>query len=205
MHGSTDAVSDGAPFQFSSRGPALSETSILVIERSLKYLALHLAPTEDHRKDLISVALRAMHYAHVTYEPGGGASLETYLLRCAHRAMVDFVRAERRQTGAWVSGDAPVEPDTAVTLFETLPDERPEMDPEHVFLLRQVELAVRELPQRQRACIRMRFYEDCDNSEIAARLSISRPRVSQLIDAGIKRLRARLAFYALAPTAASLN
>lgn len=205
MYGSTEAVSDGAPLQFSSSGPALSEASVLVIERSLKYLALHLAATEDSRKDLISVALRAMHYAHVLYEPEGGASLETYLLRCAHRAMVDFVRAERRQTGAWVSGDASVTPDGAATLFETLPDDRREMDPEHLFLLRQVELAVMELPQRQRECIQMRYYGEFDNCEIAARLNISRPRVTQLIDAGIKQLRARLAFRAFATAGANLN
>jgi RNA polymerase sigma factor (sigma-70 family) len=200
MHGFTDAASGGAPLQFSMRGPVLPETSVRLIERSLKYLAFHLAPTEDRQDDLISVGLRAIHYAHVTYEAGRGASFETFLLRCAHRAMVDFVRSERRQTSGWISGNAPIGAETEETLFDTLRDQS-EVDPGHALLLQQVELAVQSLPQRQRECVRMRYYEDIDNSEIAERLGISRPRVTQLLASGIKQLRAQLSFHSLTPAA----
>lgn len=202
MHGSTHAVSDGAPFSLSTSGPLLSETSVLTIDRHLKYLAYHLAPTPDHRQDLLSTALRAIHYAHVTYEPGRGASLETYLVRCAQRAMLDYLRSEQRQTGAWVAGDAPLNTETDETLFDGLPAEDTASDPERMFLLRQVQYAVEQLPERQRECIQQHYYEGRENAEIAETLGISRPRVTQLIKAGLKQLRAGLAFNTLTPATA---
>jgi RNA polymerase sigma factor (sigma-70 family) len=203
MHGSTDAVSHGAPFSLSTRGPLLSENSVLTIDRHLKYLAYHLAPTANLREDLISVALRAIHYAHVTYEPGRGASLETYMVRCAQRAMLDFLRTEQRQTGRWDSGDAPRNADTDETLFDGLAAQDAESDPERMFLLQQVKYAVEELPERQRECIQQRYYEGRENAEIADNLGISRPRVTQLIQAGLRLLRARLAFHTLTPATAT--
>jgi RNA polymerase sigma factor (sigma-70 family) len=200
MNGSASAVIDGAPLQFSTVGPILSEKSILVIDRAIKYLAGHLSPkNDDFTQDLISVALRAIHYAHVTYEPSRGASIETFLIRCSHRAMVDLLRTERRHSAACTPGDASVSPKSDETVFDKVIDRRPETDPEQNFLLRQVELAVLELPDRQRECIRLHFYEDVDRSAIAERLGISRPRVSQLIATGLKNLRARFVYPTLRP------
>ncbi|WP_260705689.1 RNA polymerase sigma factor [Edaphobacter flagellatus] len=202
MRGSTDAVSDGASFSLSTCGPLLSETSVLTIDRHLKYLAYHLAPTADRQDDLIQVALRAIHYAHVIYEPGRGASLETYLVKCGQNAMLDFLRAERRQTGRWDSGDAPLSADTDETLFDTFPAKDAESDPERMFLLQQVKYAVEDLPERQRECIQQHFYEGRENAEIADKLGISRPRVTQLIQAGLNQLRARLTYRTLTPATA---
>ena len=204
MHGSTHTVSDGAPFSLSASGPLLSENSVLTIDRHLKYLAYQLAPTPDHRQDLLSVALRAIHYAHVTYEAGRGASLESYLVRCAQRAMLDYLRSEQRQTGAWIPGDAPLSAETDETHFDGLATENVASDPERVFLLRQVQYAVEQLPERQRECIQQHFYEGRENAEIAENLKISRPRVTQLIRAGLKQLRAGLASHTLTPATAIL-
>jgi RNA polymerase sigma factor (sigma-70 family) len=202
MHGSTDTVSHGAPFSLSTSGPLLSETSVLTIDRHLKYLAYHLAPTPDHQQDLLSVALRTIHYAHVTYEPVRGASLETYLVRCAQRAMLNYVRTEQRQTGAWIAGDAPLNTETDETLFDGFSAEDATSDPERMFLLRQVQHAVEQLPDRQRECIQQRYYEGRENAEIAENLRISRPRVTQLIQAGLKQLRSGFGLHPLKPATA---
>lgn len=202
MHGSTDTVSRGESLSLSARGPFLSETSVLTIDRHLKYLAYHLAPTPDRREDLISVALRAIHYAHVTYEPRRGASLETYLVRCGQRAMVDFLRTEQRQTGNWTSGDAPLSTETDETLFDGLSAKDAESDPERMFLFQQVKYAVEQLPERQRECIQLHYYEGWGNARISESLGISRPRVTQLIQAGIRQLHARFTLHILTPATA---
>lgn len=203
MHGSAHTVPDGAPLSLSTSGTLLSEISVLTIDRHLKYLAYHLAATPDHRQDLLSVALRAIHYAHVTYEPGRGASLETYLVRCAQHAMLDYLRSEQRQTGGWVPGNAPLSAETDETLFDGLPSEDAASDPERMFLLRQMQYAVEQLPERQRECIHQHYYEGRQNAEIAKTLGISRPRVTQLIRAGLKQLRIALAFRTLTPATAT--
>jgi RNA polymerase sigma factor (sigma-70 family) len=199
MHGLPVTAPGGAPPQFFPDDLVLSEFSKRAIERGLKYLALRLAPTEDRQDDLLSVGLRAIHYAHVTYDCRRGASIETFLVRCSYRAMLDFLRSERRQTGCWVSGDEPINAAASDSLFDSLPCTDPDSDPYRNLLLRQVELALVELPQRQRECIQMSYYDGRTNSEIAANLGISRPRVTQLIGAGLRQLRARLAFYGPTP------
>jgi RNA polymerase sigma-70 factor, ECF subfamily len=200
MHGLPNTVSSGAPLQFSPVDLVLSETSVRAIERGIKYLALELAPTEDRQDDLVSVSLRAIHYAQATYDSRRGASIETFLIHCSYRAMLDFLRPERRQTVRWISGDAPINAEASDTLFDTLPCTDPDSNLYQNTLFRQVELALEELPQRQRECIQMSYYEGQTNSEIAMNLGIPRPRVTQLLSAGLRQLRARLTFHALTPT-----
>jgi RNA polymerase sigma factor (sigma-70 family) len=199
MHGLPNTVFSGAPLAFYPHNPVLSAASKRAIERGIKYLALRLAPSEDRQDDLVSVGLRAIHYAHVSYDSRRAASIETFLVRCSYHAMPDFLRSERRQTSRWVSGDSPINAATSDTLFDNLPCTDLQSDPYRKLLLRQVELALVALPKRQRECIQMSYYAGQTNSEIAANLGISRPRVTQLIGAGIRQLRTRLAFHVPTP------
>ena len=134
----------------------------------------------------------------MTYDVGRGAAIETFLVRCAHRAMLDLVRSERRQTGHWISGDAPISAESPDSLFDNLAGSDPHADPYQEMLFSQVALALEQLPQRQRECIQLSYYDGHTNSQIATSLGISRPRVTQLLNAGLKQLRARLEFHALA-------
>ena len=52
--------------------------------------------------------------------------------------------------------------------------------------------AIRALPQRQRAAIVLRFYEDMPEAEVAAALDMPVGTVKSLVHRGIGRLREKL-------------
>jgi RNA polymerase sigma factor (sigma-70 family) len=105
--------------------------------------------------------------------------------------MIDYLRAEDRQTGCWVSGNSPRRADREESLFDILPGS-PYDDPYFAMLLQQVEMAVLDLPDRQRQCLEMHFGSaGLSNSQIARQLGVSRARVTQLISAAIHNLRVR--------------
>jgi RNA polymerase sigma factor (sigma-70 family) len=191
MRHSLRAVSCGARSRPAVSPPAIPGETKHKIEKGLSYLAFKLARPNVPQEDLLSEALRTIHYAYPLFDAAGGASLATYLLRCAYRAMIDYLRAEDRQTGNWVSADSPRGADREETLFDTLPGPSYQ-SPYYFMLLQQVELAVLELPDRQRQCLEMHYGDaGLSNSQIARHLGISRSRVSQLLSTAIHNLRAK--------------
>jgi RNA polymerase sigma factor (sigma-70 family) len=191
MRHSLRAVSYGARSRPAVSPPAISGETKQKIEKGLGYLACKLARPNVPEEDLLSEALRTIHYAYPFFDPACGASLATYLLRCAYRAMINYLRAEDRQTGNWVSGDSPRGADHEETLFDALPGPTYQ-SPYYLMLLKQVELAVLELPDRQRQCLEMHYGDaGLSNSQIALHLGISRARVTQLMSAAIYNLRAK--------------
>jgi RNA polymerase sigma-70 factor (sigma-E family) len=68
------------------------------------------------------------------------------------------------------------------------PDERAVLSDEH----RAVEAALRALPDRQRACLALRFYDDLTEAEIAATLGISTGSVKTHVHRGMAALTTAL-------------
>ena len=52
--------------------------------------------------------------------------------------------------------------------------------------------ALRELPEREREILRLRFFEDLTQSQIAARVGISQMHVSRLLSRALARLNAQV-------------
>ncbi|RMF18717.1 MAG: sigma-70 family RNA polymerase sigma factor [Candidatus Dadabacteria bacterium] len=71
-------------------------------------------------------------------------------------------------------------------------DPDPEAHLERKQVLERLRLHIEELPERDRAIIRMYFLEDVTMAEIAAVLGVSVPRVSQLVKRILGNLRERL-------------
>jgi len=58
--------------------------------------------------------------------------------------------------------------------------------------LERLHRAVGELSEQQRRVVRLRFFDGLDNADIARRLGVSRPRITQLVSRALERLRAAL-------------
>lgn len=69
-----------------------------------------------------------------------------------------------------------------------MPDYKPDLGDEGMVLWD----AIRSLPQRQRAAIVLRFYEDMPEAEVAAVLDMPVGTVKSLVHRGVGRLRAQL-------------
>jgi RNA polymerase sigma-70 factor (ECF subfamily) len=109
----------------------------------------------------------------------GQAKFETWLYRVTLNKCFDRLR--RR----------PVSPlDAAMEVQDPAPS--PESELERAALSRQIEVALRALPDRQRAAIQLCHYQECGNIEAAEILGISVEALESLLSRGRRTLRARL-------------
>jgi RNA polymerase sigma factor (sigma-70 family) len=77
-----------------------------------------------------------------------------------------------------------------MTLFEQMGDEGRRIEEPHFqFLLAQAVMFIDALPERQRTCMQLQFLDGLEPAEVAERMKISKPRVSQLVAAAMIRLR----------------
>lgn len=160
------------------------------LDRPLRYMARGLTTNAAIQEELHAEGLLAVFLAQDSFDPVAGASLATFAFKCAANRMRDYMRLERRQTRGWVSGDAPADGDEGTTLFEQMADEGRRIEEPHFqFLLAQAVMFIDALPERQRICMQLQFLDGLEPAEVAERMKISKPRVTQLVAAAMIRLR----------------
>lgn len=172
----------------------------LLIEHNLRlvvYIARRFENTGVNLEDLISIGTIGLIKAISTYRRDKNIKLATYASRCIENEILMHIRKIANQKTE-VSLDEPINMDydgNELLLSDILgTDEdmilRPLEDDVDLCLLRQ---AVRELPQREREIIHMRFgLEGCQEltqKEVAQKMGISQSYISRLEKRIMLRLR----------------
>ena len=171
-----------------------------LIERNLRlvvFIARRFENTGVNLEDLISIGTIGLIKAIGTYRRDKNIKLATYASRCIENEILMHIRKISNQK-AEVSLDEPINMDydgNELLLSDILgTDEdmilRPLEDDVDLCLLRQ---AVRELPDRERQIVRMRFgldgYQELTQKEVAQKMGISQSYISRLEKRIMLRLR----------------
>ena len=171
-----------------------------LIERNLRlvvFIARRFESTGVNLEDLISIGTIGLIKAVGTYRRDKNIKLATYASRCIENEILMHIRKISNQK-AEVSLDEPINMDydgNELLLSDILgTDEdmilRPMEDDVDICLLRQ---AVRELPDREREIILMRFglegRKELTQKEVAQKLGISQSYISRLEKRIMQRLR----------------
>jgi len=171
-----------------------------LIERNLRlvvFIARRFENTGVNLVDLISIGTIGLIKAVGTYRRDKNIKLATYASRCIENEILMHIRKISNQKTE-ISLDEPINMDydgNELLLSDILgTDEdmilRPLEDDVDLCLLRQ---AVRELPEREREIVRMRFglegYRELTQKEVAQKLGISQSYISRLEKRIMLRLR----------------
>ena len=171
-----------------------------LIERNLRlvvFIARRFENTGVNLEDLISIGTIGLIKAIGTYRRDKNIKLATYASRCIENEILMHIRKISNQKME-ISLDEPINMDydgNELLLSDILgTDEdmilRPLEDDVDICLLRQ---AVKELPDREREIVRMRFgldgYQELTQKEVAQRLGISQSYISRLEKRIMLRLR----------------
>ena len=172
----------------------------LLIERNLRlvvFIARRFENTGINLEDLISIGTIGLIKAISTYRRDKNIKLATYASRCIENEILMYIRKISNQK-AEVSLDEPINMDydgNELLLSDILgTDEdmilRPMEDDVDIQLLRQ---ALRELPDREREIVQMRFgldgYKELTQKEVAQKMGISQSYISRLEKRIMERLR----------------
>ena len=171
-----------------------------LIERNLRlvvFIARRFENTGVNLEDLISIGTIGLIKAVGTYRRDKNIKLATYASRCIENEILMHIRKISNQKTE-ISLDEPINMDydgNELLLSDILgTDEdmilRPLEDDVDLCLLRQ---AVKELPDREREIVRMRFglegYRELTQKEVAQKLGISQSYISRLEKRIMLRLR----------------
>ena len=171
-----------------------------LIEHNLRlvvYIARRFENTGVNLEDLISIGTIGLIKAIGTYRRDKNIKLATYASRCIENEILMHIRKISGQK-AEVSLDEPINMDydgNELLLSDILgTDEdiilRPMEDDVDIQLLRQ---ALRELPERERELVQMRFgldgFKELTQKEVAQKLGISQSYISRLEKRIMERLR----------------
>ena len=171
-----------------------------LIERNLRlvvFIARRFENTGINLEDLISIGTIGLIKAIGTYRRDKNIKLATYASRCIENEILMFIRKTANQKTE-ISLDEPINMDydgNELLLSDILgTDEdmvmRPLEDDVDLCLLRQ---AVRELPDREREIVLMRYglegYKELTQKEVATKLGISQSYISRLEKRIMLRLR----------------
>ena len=174
-----------------------------LIERNLRlvvYIARRFENTGVNLEDLISIGTIGLIKAIGTYRRDKNIKLATYASRCIENEILMHIRKIANQKTE-VSLDEPINMDydgNELLLSDILGTEedmilRPLEDDVDLCLLRQ---AVRELPEREREIITMRFglggRQELTQKEVAQKMGISQSYISRLEKRIMLRLRKEL-------------
>jgi RNA polymerase sigma factor (sigma-70 family) len=185
------AVSDSLP-DSSAPNPGPTDWILPYIQKPVSRLARKLAAGTNLYEDLRQEGLHAATRAVPFFNPSASASLSTYVLRSAIHRMLDYLKRERRITRHTISGDQPAYGQDE-TLFDTLAYQSRFFDtPDATILRGQLRDALLALPLREHTFIQLSFYEELSQPEIAERFGVSRPRVGQILEQAIHRLRKQM-------------
>lgn len=172
----------------------------LLIERNLRlvvFIARRFESTGVNLEDLISIGTIGLIKAVGTYRRDKNIKLATYASRCIENEILMYIRKISNQKTE-ISLDEPINMDydgNELLLADILgTDEdmimRPLEDDVDICLLRQ---AVRELPDREREIIQMRFgldgRKELTQKDVALKLGISQSYISRLEKRIMLRLR----------------
>jgi len=171
-----------------------------LIERNLRlvvFIARRFENTGINLEDLISIGTIGLIKAISTYRRDKNIKLATYASRCVENEILMYIRKISNQKTE-ISLDEPINLDydgNELLLSDILgTDEdmimRPLEDEVDLCLLRQ---AVRELPEREREIILMRYglegYQELTQKEVAVKMGISQSYISRLEKRIMLRLR----------------
>jgi RNA polymerase sporulation-specific sigma factor len=174
-----------------------------LIERNLRlvvFIARRFENTGVNLEDLISIGTIGLIKAIGTYRRDKNIKLATYASRCIENEILMHIRKIANQKTE-VSLDEPINMDydgNELLLSDILgTDEdmilRPMEDDVDLCLLRQ---AVRELPERERSIVTMRFglggHQELTQKEVAQKMGISQSYISRLEKRIMLRLRKEL-------------
>ena len=172
----------------------------LLIERNLRlvvFIARRFENTGVNLEDLISIGTIGLIKAVGTYRRDKNIKLATYASRCIENEILMHIRKIAGQK-AEVSLDEPINMDydgNELLLADILgTDEdmilRPLEDDVDLRLLRK---AVKELPEREREIVQMRFglngYKELTQKEVAQKMGISQSYISRLKKRIMQRLK----------------
>lgn len=176
------------------------EAKQLLIERNLRlvvFIARRFENTGVNLEDLISIGTIGLIKAIGTYRRDRNIKLATYASRCIENEILMHIRKIANQKNE-VSLDEPINMDydgNELLLSDILgTDEdmilRPMEDDVDLCLLRQ---AVRELPDREKEIVQMRFgldgVKELTQKEVALKLGISQSYISRLEKRIMQRLK----------------
>lgn len=176
------------------------EAKQLLIERNLRlvvFIARRFENTGVNLEDLISIGTIGLIKAIGTYRRDKNIKLATYASRCIENEILMHIRKIANQKNE-VSLDEPINMDydgNELLLSDILgTDEdmilRPMEDDVDLCLLRQ---AVRELPDREKEIVQMRFgldgVKELTQKEVALKLGISQSYISRLEKRIMQRLK----------------
>lgn len=179
------------------------EAKQLLIERNLRlvvFIARRFENTGINLEDLISIGTIGLIKAVGTYRTDKNIKLATYASRCIENEILMFIRKTVNQKTE-VSLDEPINMDydgNELLLSDILGTEedmilRPLEDDVDLYLLRQ---AVKELPQREREIVLMRFglegRKELTQKEVAQVMGISQSYISRLEKRIMLRLKKEL-------------
>jgi len=172
----------------------------LLIERNLRlvvFIGRRFENTGINLEDLISIGTIGLIKAIGTYRRDKNIKLATYASRCIENEILMYIRKISNQKNE-ISLDEPINMDydgNELLLSDILgTDEdmimRPLEDDVDLHLLRQ---AVKELPDREREIVLMRYglegYQELTQKEVAQKLGISQSYISRLEKRIMLRLR----------------
>jgi len=177
-----------------------SEAKQLLVEHNLRlvvYIARRFENTGVHLEDLISIGTIGLMKAIDTYRLDRKIKLATYASRCIENEILMYIRKTAREKSE-VSLDEPINLDgdgNELLLGDILGTEedvvfRPLEEAVDLAVLRQ---SLRQLPQRERELINMRYgLEGCrelTQKEAAQKMGISQSYISRLEKRIIQRLK----------------
>ena len=175
----------------------------LLIERNLRlvvFISRRFENTGVNLEDLISIGTIGLIKAINTYRLDKNIKLATYASRCIENEILMYIRKISSQK-AEVSLDEPINMDydgNELLLSDILGTEedmilRPMEDDVDLTILRQ---AVRELPEREREIVVMRFglygHKELTQKEVAEYMGISQSYISRLEKRIMQKLRKEL-------------
>ncbi|MBO5868466.1 MAG: RNA polymerase sporulation sigma factor SigE [Oscillospiraceae bacterium] len=175
----------------------------LLIERNLRlvvFISRRFENTGISLEDLISIGTIGLIKAIGTYRSDRNIKLATYASRCIENEILMYIRKISNQKNE-ISLDEPINMDydgNELLLSDILgTDEdmimRPLEDDVDLQLLRQ---AVRELPEREREIVMMRYgldgYKELTQKEVAVKMGISQSYISRLEKRIMLRLRTEI-------------
>ena len=179
------------------------EAKQLLIERNLRlvvFIARRFENTGVNLEDLVSIGTIGLIKAIGTYRMDRNIKLATYASRCIENEILMHIR-KIAPLKAEVSLDEPINMDydgNELLLSDILGTEedmilKPLEDDVDLFLLRK---AVRELPEREREIVTMRFglegRQELTQKEVAQKMGISQSYISRLEKRIMLRLRKEL-------------
>jgi len=159
-------------------------------DRLLGYLHKMLGQRQIAEDVFQDVWIKVMQ-ALPNYRPTPG-SFRPWLFRVAANASVDRMRREKRRVGPAL--DAPAGADTSERVVDRIAAEQPSPESESVGIeiARDLDLALAQLPERQRNAVLLRHQQGMSYKEISATLRVPEGTAKTLVHRGAQALRVRL-------------